>query len=87
MKSNVNSCMVSHAHSDHVQLKSEEFAVTALIHVTETEIFCRRYLKINNSTVKEYFSTKFRGFRDIFRIQGTNFVRIHSDLACLSNVV
>jgi len=40
--------------------------VTALINVTETAIFPRRYLKINNSTVNEYFITKFCGyFKDI----------------------
>jgi len=29
--------------------------VTALTNVTETDIFCRRYLKTNNSIVNEYF--------------------------------
>jgi len=43
--------------------------VTALINVTETGIFCRRYLKINNSTVNNYFLTKFcSSVKDIFRL-------------------
>jgi len=44
--------------------------VTALMNVMETGIFCRRYFKFNNSTVNEYFLTKFCGgfFKDIFII-------------------
>jgi len=33
--------------------------VIALINATETEIIGRRYLKINNSSIKEYFAMKF----------------------------
>jgi len=39
--------------------------VTALTNVTETDIFCRRCLKINNSTVNEYCLTKFCGLSKI----------------------
>ena len=42
--------------------------------VLETEIFRHRYLKYNNSTVKQYFTANFCGsFIDIFRIQCTEF--------------
>jgi len=52
-------------------LRSELFAgqrvgETALINVTETEIFCHRYLKIDNSTDKEYLLTNFVGFSAIY---------------------
>jgi len=40
--------------------------------VSETEIFHRRYLKYNNSTVKQYFTANFCVFFiDIFNIQCT----------------
>jgi len=37
--------------------------VTSLLNVMETDIFCRRYLKINDSTVNEHFPTKFCVFQ------------------------
>jgi len=62
--------------------------VTALFNVTETEIFYRRYLKINNSTVKEYFLKKFSVFSEIYsESSARNFVGMRSDLAFLSNIV
>jgi len=33
-----------------------------LINVTEIKMFSHRYLKLNNSTAKEYFLTKFCGY-------------------------
>jgi len=42
--------------------------------VLETEIFRHRYLKYNNSIVKQYFTANFCGsFIDIFKIQCTEF--------------
>jgi len=59
--------------------------MTALVNVMETEIFCRRYLKFSNSTVKEYFLTN---FCDAFRIPCTKFCwAVLRDLAFLSNFV
>jgi len=50
--------------------------MTALFNVMETVQFCRRYFKINNSTVKEHYLTKFCGSSEyIFRIQCTKFCR------------
>jgi len=50
--------------------------LTALINMTETDIFCRRYFKINTFTVNGYFLTKFcNSFKDLFRIQWTLDVR------------
>jgi len=60
--------------------------VTALINVTETVIFCSRYLKINNSTVKKIYKEIF--FSHIYSETSTrNFVRMHWDLELLSNIV
>jgi len=40
--------------------------------LTETVMFCPRYLKLNNSAVEEYILMKcYDSFRDIFRIQCT----------------
>jgi len=50
----------------------ESGPMTVLFNVMETALFCCQSLKINSSTVKEYFLTKFcNSFRDIFRIQCT----------------
>jgi len=40
--------------------------VTALINVTETDIFCRRYFKINNSTVMNIFKRIFAVLSKIY---------------------
>jgi len=53
--------------------------VTVLTNVTETGMLCRRHLKINNSTVNEYFLTK---FCDVFKYSEScarNFVRMRWD--------
>jgi len=56
--------------------------------VTETEIFCRRHLKINSSTVNEYFKRNFRVFPNIYLESSTlNFVRMRWDFQFLSSVV
>jgi len=75
--SRVNSCSVSH-HAPYGQKYyscqqmslPESGPMTALFNIMETMLFCHLYLKINNSTVKEYFLTKLHGS---FRIQCTKF--------------
>jgi len=71
----VNSCTAFTCFMDRSIVLSANITsrpVTALINMMETGIFCHRYLKINNSTVNEYFLTQFCGyFKDIFRIQCT----------------
>ena len=45
--------------------------------VLETEIFCHRYFKYNNSNVKQYFTANFCGsFIDTFKYSAHNFVRM-----------
>jgi len=45
---------------------------SGLVDSTKTELFCCRYLKINNYIINEYFLTKFcHSFKDIFRIHCT----------------
>jgi len=66
--SRINTCMVSRAHMGRSVALSANVTsgpVTALINVRKTELFYRRYFKVDNSTVKGYFLTKFCGsFRD-----------------------
>jgi len=51
---------------------SDRTNLVSAITVLETEIFRHRYLKYNNSTVKQYFRANFCGsFIDIFKIQCT----------------
>jgi len=58
--------------------KDEQLATECLTAVCnailETEIFCRQYLNINNSSNKYYFLMKFGSFvADIFAIKHTLF--------------
>jgi len=68
--SRVNSCTVSRPPMGRsIVLFLSANVTSVLINVAEIEIFCRRYLKISDSSVNEYVLTKFCGaFRDTFRI-------------------
>jgi len=59
-------------HSFHAPYVQPERCRVSRGHFLSSDIFCHRYLKINNFAVNEYCLTIFCGyFRDIFKIQGT----------------
>jgi len=65
----VNSCMVfTHPMGRSIVLSAKVTSrpVTAPINVMATDIFCRRYFKINNSTVNEYFLKNFAVLSKIY---------------------